>query len=136
VRASPDVYTLLFSGSQDATNATVYRNLRFNFIRDMAPVASISRHPNVFLVQPSLPAKTVPELISYAKANPGRINMASPGIATPPHLAGEPFKMTAGIDMTHVPYRGGAPLLTDLMGGQILSGRLLIGFSGGFSGGF
>jgi tripartite-type tricarboxylate transporter receptor subunit TctC len=126
VRASPDGYTLLFSGSGDATNATVYRNLRFNFIRDMAPVASISKFSNVFLVRPSFPAKTVPELISYAKANPGRINMASPGIGTPPHLAGELFKMTAGIDMTHVPYRGGAPLLTDLMGGQIQFGTVTL----------
>jgi tripartite-type tricarboxylate transporter receptor subunit TctC len=126
VRASPDGYTLLFSGSQDTTNAAVYRNLRFNFIRDMAPVASISRFSNVFLVRPSFSAKTVPELISYAKANPGRINMASPGIGTPPHLAGELFKMTAGIDMTHVPYRGGAPLLTDLMGGQIQFGTVTL----------
>jgi tripartite-type tricarboxylate transporter receptor subunit TctC len=126
VRASPDGYTLLFSGSGDATNATVYRNLRFNFIRDMAPVASISQFSNVFLVQPSFSAKTVPELISYAKANPGRINMASPGIGTPPHLAGELFKMTARIDMTHVPYRGGAPLLTDLMGGQIQFGTVTL----------
>jgi tripartite-type tricarboxylate transporter receptor subunit TctC len=126
VRASPDGYTLLFSGANDATNATVYRNLRFNFIRDMAPIASISRQPMLFLVRPSFPAKTVPELISYAKANPGRINMASPGIGTPPHLAGELFKMMTAIDVNHVPYRGGAPLLTDLMGDQIQLGAVTL----------
>ena len=93
----------------DAINATLYEKLNYNFIRDIAPVAGIVRVPNVMVVNPSVPAKTVPELIAYAKANPGKINMASAGIATPGHVAGELFKMMTGIDMVHVPYRGGRP---------------------------
>ena len=107
VRAPPDGYTLLFVSATSAINATLYERLNFNFIRDIAPVASIATNPLVMEVHPSVPAKTVPEFIAYAKANPGKINMASPGIGTTPHLAGELFKMRAGVDMVHVPYRGG-----------------------------
>jgi tripartite-type tricarboxylate transporter receptor subunit TctC len=103
----------------NAINATLYDKLNFNFIRDIAPVAGISREPNVMVVNPSVPAKTVSEFITYAKANPGRINMASPGNGTPGHVAGEQFKMMAGVDLVHVPYRGAAPALTDLLGGQV-----------------
>ena len=119
VRAPPDGYTLLFVSATSAINATLYERLNFNFIRDIAPVASIATNPLVMEVHPSVPAKTVPEFIAYAKANPGKINMASPGIGTTPHLAGELFKMRAGVDMVHVPYRGGGPALTDLLGGQV-----------------
>ena len=100
-------------------NATLYDKINFNFIRDIATVAGIVRMPLVMVVHPSLPATTVPELIAYAKANPGKINMASPGIGTPGHVAGELFKMMTGIEMVHVPYRGGAPALTSLIGGQV-----------------
>ena len=119
VRAPPDGYTLLFVSATSAINATLYERLNFNFIRDIAPVASIATNPLVMEVHPSVAAKTVPEFITYAKANPGKINMASPGIGTTPHLAGELFKMRAGVDMVHVPYRGGGPALTDLLGGQV-----------------
>jgi tripartite-type tricarboxylate transporter receptor subunit TctC len=119
VRAPADGYTLLMVGSYNAINATLYDNLNFNFIRDIAPVASIATNPLVMEVHPSVAAKTVPEFIAYAKANPGKINMASPGIGSAPHLAGELFKMRAGVDMVHVPYRGGVPALTDLLGGQV-----------------
>ena len=119
VRAPADGYTLLMVGSWNAINATLYDNLNFNFIRDIAPVASISRGPNVMVIHPSLPAKTVPEFIAYAKANPGRVSMASVGNGSPPHICGELFKMMAGVDMVHVPYRGGGPALTDLLGGQV-----------------
>ena len=119
VRAPPDGYTLLFVSATSAINATLYERLNFNFIRDIAPVASIATNPLVMEVHPSVAAKTVPEFIAYAKANPGKINMASPGIGTTPHLAGELFKMRAGVDMVHVPYRGGGPALTDLLGGQV-----------------
>ena len=119
VRAPPDGYTLLLVGSSNAINATLYEKLNFNFIRDIAPVASIMRVPNVMEVNPSVPAKTVPEFIAYAKANPGKINMASAGIGVPGHVAGELFKMMAGVNMLHVPYRGAAPALTDLIGGQV-----------------
>jgi tripartite-type tricarboxylate transporter receptor subunit TctC len=119
VRARPDGYTVLLAVTPNAINATLYDKLNFNFSRDIAPVASIARSPNVMLVNPSFPAKTVPEFIAYAKANPGRINMASQGNGTSGHLAGELFKMTAGIDMVHVPFRGAAPALTDLLGGQV-----------------
>ena len=105
--------------SSNAINATLYDKLNFNFIRDIAPVAGIIRAPYVMVVNPSVPAKTVPEFIAYAKANPGKINMASAGIGTPAHVAGELFKMMAGVDMVHVPYRGGGPALTDLLGGQV-----------------
>jgi tripartite-type tricarboxylate transporter receptor subunit TctC len=119
VRTPPDGYTLLFVSATSAINATLYERLNFNFIRDIAPVASIATNPLVMEVHPSVAAKTVPEFIAYAKANPGKINMASPGIGTTPHLAGELFKMMAGVDMVHVPYRGGGPALTDLLGGQV-----------------
>ena len=119
VRAPPDGYTLLLVGSPNAINATLYDKLNFNFIRDIAPVASIIRGALVMVVHPSVPAKTVPEFIAYAKANPGKINMASGGIGGITHIAGELFKMMAGVDMVHVPYRGVAPALTDLLGGQV-----------------
>jgi tripartite-type tricarboxylate transporter receptor subunit TctC len=119
VRAPPDGYTLLVVASSHAINATLYDRLNFNFIRDIAPVASISREPHIILVNPSFPANTVPEFIAYAKANPGKINMASGGTGTGPHVASELFKMMAGVDMVHVPYRGGGPALTDLLGGQV-----------------
>ena len=118
VRAPADGYTLLLVSSDSAINATLYEKLSFNFIRDIAPVAGIVRLPFLMLVNPSVPAKTVPEFIAYAKANPGKINIASPGNA--PHLAGELFKTMAGLNnLVHVPYRGGAPALTDLISGQV-----------------
>jgi tripartite-type tricarboxylate transporter receptor subunit TctC len=119
VRAPADGYTLLLVATPNAVNATLYDRLSFNFIRDIAPVATISRYTFVMVVHPSTPAKTVPEFIAYAKANPGKINMASPGNGTAPHVAGELFKMMAGIDIVHVPYRGGGPALNDLLGGQV-----------------
>jgi tripartite-type tricarboxylate transporter receptor subunit TctC len=119
VRAKPDGYTFLIATGANTVGATLYENLNFNFINDIAPVAGLVRVPFVMDVNPSVPAKTVPEFIAYAKANPGRINMASAGIGTSPHMAGELFKMMAGVNLTHVPYRGGAPALTDLLGGQV-----------------
>jgi tripartite-type tricarboxylate transporter receptor subunit TctC len=119
VRSPPDGYTLLQVGTPNAINATLYKNLSFNFVRDIIPVGSIMRIPYVVVVHPSVPARTIPELIAYAKANPGRINMASAGNGTPQHVIGELFKMMAGVDMVHVPYRGGAPATTDLIGGQV-----------------
>jgi tripartite-type tricarboxylate transporter receptor subunit TctC len=119
VRAPADGHTLLLVGSSAALNATLYDRLSFNFIRDIAPVAGIVRVPNIMEVHPSVPAKTLPEFIAYAKANPGKLSMASAGNGTIPHLAGELLKMMAGIDLVHVPYRGGAPALTDLLGGQV-----------------
>jgi tripartite-type tricarboxylate transporter receptor subunit TctC len=120
VRAPPDGYTLLLVDGTASINATLYEKLNYNFIRDIATVAGIVRLPNLMMVNPSVPAKTVPEFIAYAKANPDKINMASPGIATPGHVAGELFKMMTGIEMVHVPYRGGsAPALTGLIGGQV-----------------
>ena len=119
VRASPDGYTLLWSTSPNAINATFYDKLNYNFIRDIAPVAATIRVPNVMVVNPSVPAKTVPEFIAYAKANPGKLNMASGGNGVPSHVAGELFKMMAGVDMVHVPYRGSAPALTDMLAGQV-----------------
>ena len=119
VNAPPDGYTLLNLSSANATNATMYDNLNFNFIRDIAPVASFVRFPYVLEVNPSVPVKTVPELIAYAKANPGKLSIASAGTGTPAHIAGELFKQTTGIDMVHVPYRGAALALTDLIGGQV-----------------
>ena len=114
VRAPADGYTLLLVGAAHAINATLYDKLNFNFLRDIAPVASIIREANVMVVNPSVPAKTVPEFIAYAKANPGKINMASAGIGAGSHMAGELFKMMTGVNMLHVPYRGAAPALTDL----------------------
>src|SRR6516165_3548991 len=119
VNALPDGHTLLMVNSSNAINATLYNKLDFNFIRDIAPVAGIFRAPEVMLVNPSVPAKTVPEFIAYAKANPRKINMASGGNGAPGHVAGELFKMMAGIDMVHVPYRGGGPALIDLLSGQV-----------------
>jgi len=119
VRAPPDGYTLLLVDTTNAINATLYERLNFNFIHDIAPVAGIIRLPPVMVVNPSVPAKTVPEFIAYAKVNPGKINLGSPGIGTPPHVAGELFKMMARVEMVHVPYRGGGPLMTDLLGGQV-----------------
>ncbi|HLK80168.1 MAG TPA: tripartite tricarboxylate transporter substrate binding protein [Xanthobacteraceae bacterium] len=119
VRAPPDGYTLLLVDSTAAINATLYDKLNFVFLREIAPIAGILRLPYVLVVHPSVPAATVPQLIAYAKANPGKINMASPGTGTGPHVAGELFKMAAGIDMVHVPYRGGGPVMTDLLGGQV-----------------
>src|SRR6516162_697274 len=119
VRAPADGYTLLLAGSPNAINATLYDKLSFNFIRDIAPVAGIIRTPLVMVVHPSFPAKTVPEFIAYAKANPRKVNMASPGNGTMPHVSGELFKMMASIDMMHVPYRGGSQLITDLIAAQV-----------------
>jgi tripartite-type tricarboxylate transporter receptor subunit TctC len=119
VRSPADGYTMLMIGPSATINATLYDNLSFVFLRDIAPVASIIRTSNVMEVHPSFPAKTVPEFIAYAKANPGKINMASAGSGSSQHMAGELFKMMAGVDMVHVPYRGAAPALTDLLAGQV-----------------
>jgi tripartite-type tricarboxylate transporter receptor subunit TctC len=118
VRAPADGYTLLGTDGAAATNATLYDNLNFNFVRDIA-IVGMSRAPLVMVVHPSVPAKTVPEFIAYAKANPGKIAMASAGSGHPTHLAGELFKILAGVDMTHVPYRGAGPATSDLLGGQV-----------------
>jgi tripartite-type tricarboxylate transporter receptor subunit TctC len=118
-KAPPDGYTLLLAGLPNAINATLYKKLNFNFISDVAPVCGVVSTLNLLLINPSLPPKTVPEIVAYAKANPGKLNMASAGIGSPPHLAGELFKMMAGIDMLHVPYRGAGQALTDLIGGQV-----------------
>ena len=118
-RAPADGYTLLLIGSFNTINATLYDKLNFNFIRDIAPVASVMRYPYVMVVNPLLPAKSVPEFIAYAKANPGKLNMASPGTGTGDHIAGELFKMMTGLDMVDVTYRGIALALTDLLGGQV-----------------
>jgi tripartite-type tricarboxylate transporter receptor subunit TctC len=119
VEASPDGYALLLINISNAVNATLYQKLKYDFIRDIAPVASISHENYGMEVHPSFPAKTVAEFISYAKANPGKLNMASPGNGTGPHMAGELFKIMAGVDMVHVPYRGSPPALTDLLARQV-----------------
>jgi tripartite-type tricarboxylate transporter receptor subunit TctC len=119
VNAPPDGYTLLLVALPNASNATLYQNLKFNFIRDIAPVSGISRDPLFLEVHPSVPAKTVPEFIAYAKANPGRINMASGGIGSGTHIAYELFKMMTGVNLVHVPYRGAGPALVDMLGGQV-----------------
>jgi tripartite-type tricarboxylate transporter receptor subunit TctC len=119
VRAPPDGHTLALIGAPSAINATLYDNLTFNFIRDIVPVAMIVRFPNVLVVNPSVPVKTVPEFIAYAKANPGKLNMASPGNGSTPHVAGELFKMMTGVTMVHVPYRSVAAGLTDMLSGQV-----------------
>jgi tripartite-type tricarboxylate transporter receptor subunit TctC len=119
VKAPPDGYTLLQIGAHNAWNVALYDNLSFNFIRDIAPVASIYRGPAVLVVHPSFPAKSVPELIAHAKSNPGKIIMASGGVGSAQHVYGELFKMMTGVEMLHVPYRGGGPALTDLLAGQV-----------------
>jgi tripartite-type tricarboxylate transporter receptor subunit TctC len=119
VRAPADGYTLLFVTTSNAINATLYEKLNFNFMRDIAPVAGVTRVPNVFVVNPSVPATTVPEFIAYAKANAGKLSMASGGIGSTGHVSGELFKMMTGLNIEHVPYRGGAPALTDLLAGQV-----------------
>ena len=119
VRAPADGYTLLMVAPSAAINASLYSNLKFSFIRDITPVAGIFRAPLVVVIHPSAPARTVTELVAYAKANPGKLSFASPGIGTGPHMAGELFKMIAGVDIVHVPYRGAANALTDLMTGQV-----------------
>jgi tripartite-type tricarboxylate transporter receptor subunit TctC len=119
VKAAPDGYTLLLVNPANAINATLYDRLNFNFIRDIAPVASMIRQPLVMLVNPSVPAKTIPEFIAYATANPNKINMASGGNGSVNHLAGELFKMMAGVNLIHIPYRGAGPALADLLGGQV-----------------
>jgi tripartite-type tricarboxylate transporter receptor subunit TctC len=119
VRAPPDGYTLTVIGAPSAINATLYHNLTFNFVRDIAPVAIIVRFPNVMVVNPSVPAKTVPEFIAYANTNPGKLNMASPGSGSTPHVFGELFKMMTGVNMVHVPYRSVAAGMTDMLSGQV-----------------
>jgi tripartite-type tricarboxylate transporter receptor subunit TctC len=121
VRAAPDGYTLLLTAIPDSVNATLYDKLSFNFLRDIAPVAGIIRGPQILVVHPALAPRTVGEFIAAAKANPGRFNMASAGIGTPGHLAGELLKSVAGFDVQHVPYRGEGPALTDMIGGQVQS---------------
>ena len=119
VRAAPDGYTLLLATSADAWNTTLYENLKFNFHRDVAPVASLARGVGVLVVHPSVPARTVSELIAYAKDNPGKITVASAGVGSAPHVYWEMFRTMSGVDMLHVPYRGGGPALTDMLGGQV-----------------
>ena len=119
VNAAPDGYTLLLATVPNAVNASLYEKLKFNFIRDIAPVAGIIRVPMVILLNPSVPVKTVPEFIAYAKANPGKVNMASAGNGSAPHMAGELFKMMTGVNLVHIPYRGQGPALTDLLGGEV-----------------
>jgi tripartite-type tricarboxylate transporter receptor subunit TctC len=119
VTSPPDGYTLLQVSSTNARNTTLYEKLKFIFHRDIAPVASIMHVPNVIDVNPSVQVKTVPELIAYAKANPGKLNMGSAGVGSSQHLAGELFKMMTNVNLVHVPYRGGAPAITDLLGGQV-----------------
>jgi tripartite-type tricarboxylate transporter receptor subunit TctC len=118
-RAAPDGYTLLLIGGANTINATLFDKLNFDFLRDIAPIASVFETPLVVEVNPSVPARTISEFITYAKGNPGKLNFATPGVGTPPHVAGELFKMMTGIDMLHVPYRGTGPMLTDLIGGQV-----------------
>jgi tripartite-type tricarboxylate transporter receptor subunit TctC len=119
VRAAPDGYTLLLTSTANTVNSSLYNNLDFNFARDITPVASISYEPNIMVVNPSVPVKTIPEFIAYAKVNPGKINYGSAGIGSSQHMSGQLFKMMAGIDMTHVPFRGTAPALQSLLGGQV-----------------
>ena len=119
VRATPDGYTLLLVNSQNTINAALFPNLPFDFVRDIAPIAGVFRVPLVMEVLPTFPAQTVPEFIAYAKANPGKINMASAGVGGPQHVAGELFKFMAGVDLVHVPYHGSTPAITDLLGGQV-----------------
>jgi tripartite-type tricarboxylate transporter receptor subunit TctC len=118
-RATPDGYTLLLIGGANTINATLFDKLSFDFLRDIAPIASVFETPLVVEVNPSVPVNTIQEFITYAKTNPGKLNFATPGVGTPPHVAGELFKMTAGVNLVHVPYRGTGPMLTDLIGGQV-----------------
>ncbi|HEY1474481.1 MAG TPA: tripartite tricarboxylate transporter substrate binding protein [Pseudolabrys sp.] len=118
-RANPDAYTLLLIGGANTINATLFDKLSFDFLRDITPVASVFETPLVVEVHPSVPVRTIPEFIAYAKANPGKLNFATPGIGTPPHVAGELFKMTTGVNFVHVPYRGTGPMLTDLLAGHV-----------------
>jgi tripartite-type tricarboxylate transporter receptor subunit TctC len=118
-RAAPDGYAFLLGGSTNTVNTSLYDNLQFDFMRDLAPIAALAREPNIVVVNPSVPVMTIPEFIAYGKANPGKLNMASAGNGSPAHVAGELFQMMAGINMIHVPYRGGPPALTDLLGGQV-----------------
>jgi len=119
VHAPPDGYTLLLIAPANAINASLYEKLNHNFLRDIAPVGGINHFPNVVEVNPSVPVKTIPELIAYAKANPGKLNMASAGAGSTIHVSGELFKMMTGVNMVHIPYRGAAPALTDMIGGQV-----------------
>jgi tripartite-type tricarboxylate transporter receptor subunit TctC len=119
IKSPPDGYTLFLINPANTVNASLYQHLNFNFLRDMAPVAAFIRVPNVMVVNPSVPAKTVAEFIAYTKANPGKVNMASSGTGTSVHLSGELFKMLANVNMVHVPYKGSAPMLTDLLAGQV-----------------
>jgi tripartite-type tricarboxylate transporter receptor subunit TctC len=119
VRATPDGYTLLLVNSQNTINAALFPNLPFDFVRDITPIAGVFRVPLIMEVLPSFPAQTVPEFIAYAKANPGKINMASAGVGGPQHVAGELFKFMAGLDLVHVPYHGSTPAITDMLGGQV-----------------
>jgi len=119
LRAAPDGYSLLLVAPANAINATLYEKLNFNFLQEIEPIAGIIRFPNVVVVHPSVPVKTIPELVAYAKANPGKLNMASSGNGSTIHMSGELFKMLTGTNMVHVPYRGGAPALTDLIAGQV-----------------
>jgi tripartite-type tricarboxylate transporter receptor subunit TctC len=119
VRAAPDGYTLLLSSTANTVNASLYDKLDFDFVRDIAPVASISREPNILVINPSLSPRSVPEFIAFAKANPGNINYGSAGVGSSQHMSGELFKMMASVDMIHVPFRGTAPALTSLLGGQV-----------------
>src|SRR5207245_246471 len=119
VRAAPDGYTLLEASAADAWNVTLYSNLKFNFIRDIAPVASISQGMNVLLVHPTLPVKSVPDLIAYTKANPGKVIVGSAGVGSSPHISWELFRSMTGAEMLHVPYRGGGAALTDMLAGQV-----------------
>ncbi len=118
-KATPDGYTILLCSVANAISATLYDKLGYDFAKDLAPVSGVSRAPNVMVINPSVPAKSVPEFIAYAKANPGKVNMGSSGIGTSIHVSGELFKLLTGVNMVHVPYRGSAPLLTDLLGGQV-----------------
>jgi len=118
-RATSDGYTLLLIGGANTINASLFDKLNFDFLRDILPVASAFETPLVVEVNPSVPVRTIPELITYAKGNPGKLNFATPGVGTPPHVAGELFKMAAGVDLVHVPYRGTGPMLADLVGGQV-----------------
>src|SRR5215831_9992778 len=119
INAPPDGYTMLLVGSPNAINATLYEKLNFVFLRDIAPIASFARTPLVIEVHPSMPVNTLPELIAYTKANPGKVNYASAGMGTPQHVSAEMFKMMVGVNMVHVPYRGSAPALVDMLAGQV-----------------